>query len=362
MSGRFTAIERLAWWKLVAEKLPLFCLSAFASWMQMRAVEPIPTEDLGMLVRVSNAVVSYALYLRDLALPVGLGVLYPHPQSIERILLLVAIVALASFTFLGWRERLRRPYLLIGWLWFLGNLVPMLGLVQVGDQARADRFTYISQIGIFIAVVWFARSKINPRICRILCVVWLGALAVTTARQVLLWEDSITLFDHTARVTAPNPRVLALAGFARTTAGDSAGAIRDFRESLKLRPHNAATWTNLGAALNRLDRNSEAADAFYVAASLDPEDLSNRRNLARTLAYLDRREEAITQFRRLALATPDARDIHLQLGNLLTANGEEAEGALHLQKATALLEKESKQATPPGASPAGHGTADATLK
>jgi hypothetical protein len=210
-------------------------------------------------------------------------VLYPHPRKVEALAAMLALALLGGITFAAWRARRERPFALVGWLWFLGILVPVIGLVQVGSQARADRFTYLPQIGIFMAVVWSVAgwSAAWPRQAR----AWgFGAVAMAlgfvTMRQVGFWENGATLFERTAAVTKDNVVAYANAGFARARYGDYARAIEHYRAALRLSPGNAETWNNLGSALAHEGRDTEAIEVFEHALALAPGFAEARQNLA----------------------------------------------------------------------------------
>ena len=329
---------RISWRRLALEKLPLLALALGAVWMQLRAVEirgqSVSTDLVPITVRLSNAVTSYTIYLGDLAWPARLGVFYPHPLKVEALAATLAALLLGGISFAAWRERTRRPYLAVGWCWFLGTLVPMIGLVQAGSQARADRFTYLAQIGLFVALVWLVRGL--PRV-RALAVGWLVALAVLTARQVPFWTDSGTLFEHTLAVTGPNGRVETLAANACAGRGDYAGAVPHYQKALRLFPEIVETWNDFGAALSRLDRDPDAVRAFATALGHDPRATTARYNLASALARLGRRDEAIEHFRLVAAAKPDFGRAHFHLGRLLAETGQRDEALAHLQIAMELL-------------------------
>ncbi|MES1254078.1 MAG: hypothetical protein ABUS56_00605, partial [Acidobacteriota bacterium] len=223
---------------LVREKTMLFALagaSAAATYVAQRrggAVADIELLPFG--TRVANAVVSYAAYLRQTIWPTGLAAFYPYARPISVPLVVGSGVALACATVIAAREARRRPYLLVGWLWYLGTLVPVIGLVHVGSQARADRYTYVPLIGIFVAVVWLARDVANsrPRWRPWLvsaAVVAIGACAVVARMQVMYWADSLSLWQHSAEVTATNEVAETGIGRALSEQSRNEDAIRHYR-------------------------------------------------------------------------------------------------------------------------------------
>ena len=208
-------------WRLVVEKIPLLALAAASCGIVMfdpfdRCGRPIPVDALSLATRLANALVSYAAYLGQSFYPVNLAPFYPHPGSrlpmawaAGSLVLLVAITAVAAYC---WR---RRPYLLVGWLWFLGMLVPVIGLVKVGDHARADRYTYLSQIGLSIALAWGvwsvyrSRQSLDPAPWRRWMLAAVSgaavlALAAVAWRQTSYWRNAETLWTHTLACTGHN--------------------------------------------------------------------------------------------------------------------------------------------------------------
>ena len=332
---------RTPWPRLIAEKVPLVAMVIFAACMQMRAVhirgQAVSLELVSPAVRLSNAVTSYAIYLGDLVWPARLGVFYPHPLKVEALAAALAVLLLVALSIVAWRERERRPYLFVGWCWFLGTLVPMIGLVQAGSQARADRFTYVAQIGIFVALVWLVAPLWKRRSLAVSASAVLVVLAVLTARQVTFWTDSITLFSHTLRVTRPNARVEALAGSAFARNGDYAAAATHYQQALRLLPDVDETWNEFGAALTRLGRDADAATVFAEAVARESGSTTARYNLASTLARLGRRDEAIEQFRTIVAAMPDFGRAQFRFGCLLAEAGDRDEAREHLRAAAHLL-------------------------
>ncbi|MGB8169613.1 MAG: tetratricopeptide repeat protein [Chthoniobacteraceae bacterium] len=332
---------RTPWLHLALEKLPLLAIAVFGAGMQMHAVElrgqSVALDLVPFAVRFSNAVTSYTVYLGDLAWPARLGVFYPHPLKFQTLAAALATTLLGGITFAAWRERAQRPYLLTGWCWFIGTLFPMIGFVQAGSQARADRFTYVAQIGLFVALVWLIRTLPRPRFWGLAAAAAFVACGVLTARQVTCWNDSIALFEHTLRVTRPNARVEALAGYAYARRGDYAAAIPRYQRALLLLPDVAETWNDFGAALTRLGRDADAAKAFAEALSREPDSAMPRYNLASALVRLGRRDEAIDHFRVVTAAMPDFGRAHYHLGRLLVEAGQRAEALDHLRTAVRLL-------------------------
>ncbi len=256
-------IERFAkdWLPLVREKLPLFCLVipsvivthiAQARWGAVADLIALPFSW-----RLANALVSYAKYLLLTFWPDRLAVYYPFSFSgIPAWQVVAALVVLAAITAVALREARRRPYLITGWLWFLGTLVPVIGLVRVGAEAMADRYTYIPSIGLFIALVFGLADLANTwRIGRIpiasasaMTILLLGSL---TAYQISWWRDSVTLFERTLSVTSDNAMVQYNLGCALYEQGKIAEAIPHFAEAVRINPNDRHALTNMGMALRK---------------------------------------------------------------------------------------------------------------
>jgi hypothetical protein len=240
----------LGWRRLGVEKLPLLALSAASSLITLRYQEMslAPLEVVPWSLRAANALVAYAAYLGKLFWPTRLAIFYPIPPVIPAwkiagaALLLIAITALAV-----WRAR-REPWLLTGWLWFLGTLVPVIGLVQVGRQAMADRYTYIPSIGLFLALVWTLAELARAHRAALAATagIVILALAVATRVQVGYWADSATLFRHALTAT-DDGNYLAHIGLGKALMGekDCAGAAEQFRAVLARYPHMSEAHAGL---------------------------------------------------------------------------------------------------------------------
>lgn len=235
----------VSWWRVIGEKLPLFALAAAASRMATWATGARDTivtlDELPLAVRFTNALTSYAAYLGQLLFPHDFAVLYPHPNVAQWTPAVAALALLLVVTFIAWRVRQTQPWLMIGWLIFLGMLVPSIGLVQVGCQARADRFTYLAQIGLFVALVWSADRFWPVRLAKWrapLAAALLLGLGFSTVRQIRVWSDGPTLFAHAMQVTGAHPQILDLAASAHASRGETAQAANYWRQSLALMPEN----------------------------------------------------------------------------------------------------------------------------
>jgi hypothetical protein len=329
------------WRRLLLEKTPFFLLTAGSCWMAMHAPREhavVTAETLPIAARVSNALVSYAAYLGKICVPVRLGVFYPHPVDPQPLLAALAAFLLIAICGLAWWQRKRRPYLLMGWLWFLGVLVPVLGLVQVGSQARADRFTYVPALGIFIALTWLVKERWanSPRALRLVGVPVLLAAALLTSHQVTYWLDGTTLFEHTIAVTQNNACAYANAGMHRARAGQPVAAIQHFQASLRILPDQSMIWREFGAALVQLGKSKEAIEAFRMALHYDPADFGARYKLGVALQGSGATDEAIAQFEQILRDLPNSAGSHYHLGLARENKGQREEARRHILEAARL--------------------------
>ncbi len=330
-----------SWPRLFVEKLPFFLLTAGSCWMTMHAPREhavVTTETLPIIARLSNALVSCAAYLGTIFAPVRLGVFYPHPVDPQPALAAAAAVLLAALTGLAVWQWKKRPYLLAGWLWFLGVLVPVLGLVQVGSQARADRFAYVPALGIFVAATWLAQDLAakRPRVLRLIAGPVLAACALLTAHQVTYWLDGATLFEHTIAVTKNNACAHANAGLHRARGGDAAAAIAHFQASLRIEPEQSMIWREFGATLVEIGKPRDAVESFRTALHYDPADLGARYKLGVALHDSGAIDEAITEFEKILRDLPNSAGSHYHLALALEKKGRTPEARRHLQEAARL--------------------------
>ncbi|HYV17450.1 MAG TPA: tetratricopeptide repeat protein [Verrucomicrobiae bacterium] len=274
------------WRRLVLEKAPLFAMSIATGVVTIVAQRH--AETVGSLagyplgVRVANAIVATVTYLGQTMWPTRLAVFYPHPgASLAAWKVIVSSAILAALTFGAIRFRRSRPYLLIGWAWYLVTLAPVAGIVQVGWQARADRYTYIPLIGIFLAAVWAISDRIGerPAFLASLATAVVVLLGIGAFVQTGHWRDSETLFRHALAVTDDNAVAHLNLGTALLRRHQLAEAEEHFTEAVRINPAFAEAHSNLGVALGRQGRTDEAILEFRRALELQPDYPDARRNL-----------------------------------------------------------------------------------
>jgi tetratricopeptide (TPR) repeat protein len=277
----------------VIEKAPLLLLAAAASVITLVAQHGASAVSrLGTLplhLRAANACLSYVAYLFKMVWPERLAVLYPHPlDAVSLGTALVAGLLLIGVTVAAFRTAKRRPYFLVGWLWYLGTLVPVIGLVQVGAQSMADRYTYLPCIGLFLATVWgcaeLARGRrFGPALMSSGGVLVLLAFALISFGQVRYWKDSTTLFEHTLRVTSNNYIIHASLADHLARRGELQAATAHYTEAVGIHPSYARAHYNLGAVLAMQGERDRAIRHYAQALKIPPSDVEKLPGLRRLL-------------------------------------------------------------------------------
>jgi hypothetical protein len=273
--------------RLVVEKLPWLALAAVFSVVAVMAEGQggaLRTLDERPLpLRLANAVVAYAVYLRQAVWPSGLAPFYPFPEhGWPAWQVAGAAVLLVTITAIAWRQRRRRPYLLVGWLWYVGTLVPVIGLVSVGDQARADRFTYLPLIGVFIAVAWTVCDSLSTAGLEALVGVGgvvVAACAVATHAQLGYWQDDEHLWRHALTVTTANDFAHNNLGVVLAQRGQFEDAAAHFAAAVEINPRNDNAQVNLARAYLVMGKPQAAIDRLHTALAVHPENAEARHDL-----------------------------------------------------------------------------------
>ena len=292
--------------------------------------------------RVATALVAYVWYPLKMLWPSRLAVLYPHPlDTLPLWQVLGAGLILALISILIIRLRRRYPYLLVGWLWYLGTLLPVIGLVQVGDQAWADRFTYVPLIGLFILCAWGTREITagwpGARVVRPLGAgLILAALLVVTFFQVRLWRDSITLLEHTLNVTGDNYLIQHNLGVALAARGQRKQAAAHFLEALRLNPANARAQNRRGEDLVAQGKIAEGIARFQRAVKLKPDLVEAYNNLGLAYASQGRLDQALAMFRQAIALDQNFAAAYKNLGMALACQGKTQEAREMLGKAVQI--------------------------
>jgi tetratricopeptide (TPR) repeat protein len=307
---------------LVREKIPFFLLSAAASVVtfavQKQGGAVMATETLPFDARVSNALISYCRYLGKIFWPADLAFYYPQLRHWPGEVVLLAGAFLCGLTVLLFSLRKRHPVLLTGWLWYVGTLVPVIGLVQVGGQAMADRYTYIPSLGVLMAVVWGAVELAGNRRPFLTGLAAAGLVAavvcpVLTGQQLGYWKDDETLFRHTLKVTENNCTIQYDLGVVLLGKGQVDEARALFQEAIRIKPDYSDAYANLGLIFLRQGRNNQAAAQFQEALRFKPDHPDARYNLGVALLNLGQTDSAIAQFQEALRLKPDDADTQQML-------------------------------------------------
>ena len=337
----------LTWSRLILEKLPLLALSAASAVVTMQAQlaggAVRTTVEFSFGMRVANAVYAYAMYLWKMVWPARLAPLYPHPgDSLGVWQVLPAALVLIAVTALVWKFRERR-YLLVGWLWFLGTLVPVIGLVQVGEAAMADRYAYIPLIGIFVMIAFgvadLAESKKLGLWPAVPVVAVLLALAVVTHRQIEYWQSSYDLWSHALAVTENNFVAEDNLGGALILEGMEEEAHPHFEAAARINPKDPMSRSNLGTYFQTHHQLREAITQYEAAVQLtsDPGLLAETyANLGAAHGALDEDEQAHKNFEQSLRLNPSQFNAWLGLGVLALKQAKLAEAISDLSRSLAL--------------------------
>jgi len=318
------------------EKTPFFILSALLSGLtfvvqrQGAAVETM--QNLSLAARGGNALISLCRYLAQTFWPMDLAVFYPRPDHWPAADLLLAAAFLAGMTAVVIGLRRRHPYLLVGWFWYLGTLIPVIGLVQVGLQSMADRYTYLPSLGLGVMLVW-AGESLSGRWAKsgvVLaaaagCAVF--ACAALTRVQLQYWQDGETLFRHALAVTGPNPIAAYNLGVALDDKDRGDEAISKYQKVLEFQPGNLLARLNLGTDLDRAGRLDEAVHEYRTVINSEPNNPKARNDLGIVLFKQGLNAEAIKEFQAAVQLEPDSAEAHNSLAAALYTQGD-TEGAL----------------------------------
>jgi protein O-mannosyl-transferase len=319
--------------QLLWEKLPFLALAAASCvvtfWAQHAGGAVASLASLPIRVRVPSAAVSYLRYVEKMFWPSGLAAFYPYRiWSLGVVVGAVAVLASVSVIVI-WRAR-RQPYLIVGWLWYLGTLAPVIGLVQAGTQSMADRYTYIPLAGLFIIAAWcLPRTLVAQRKPKMVIVTAAAALLVScvvmTGFQVRHWKNSETLMRHTLDVTEGNWRAHLFLGLALEKQGKVSEAIRQYQQALRLKPDYAEAHDNLGVALSNQGKVSEAIAEFVAALRIKPDNAEACNNLGLALASQGKVSEAIYQYEQALRIRPDYAKAQNNIGLALASQGKASE-------------------------------------
>jgi Flp pilus assembly protein TadD len=315
---------------LLLEKIPFFILAAasgvvtFVVQRRGGAVSPMAALSLGS--RVCNAFISYARYLGKAFWPSHLSILYPHPRQWAAWEVAAAVILLTLISgCVVWRAA-RQPYLIVGWLWFVGMLVPAIGLVQVGIQSMADRYSYVPLVGVFIMIVWggwewLGGSAAGKWTLQTAAALALIACFVLTPRQIHYWANSETLFKHAVAVTTDNYLAYNNIGYYLSNRGENVEAMKYYRSSLRINSNYDEAHNNLGFSLATMGSNREAIVEYIKALSIKSNLTEAHNNLGNALAAVGRNDEAVHEYLVALQENPHHAQAHNNYGIALAMHG-----------------------------------------
>ncbi len=311
-------------YRIIAEKVPFFALSAVSSvitfLVQLGSSAVVDINSLPLKYRFANAFLSYARYTGKLFWPQNLAVFYPFDTdsfaSWQVVMCVLLLIVISIFVIRFGRNR---KYLPVGWFWFVGTLVPVIGLVQVGLQGLADRYTYIPYIGLFIMIAWGLPELLSKWPQRKIAlglsmVISLTTLGICTHRQVSFWNNSFTLFSHAVEVTQNNYIAHNNLGVAYDKLGRYRDAVEAYKQTIKIKPDYARAHNNLGVTYYKLGRYQDAVESYRQATRIKPDYAEAHDNLGKAYGSLGRYSDAIEAFKQAIRIKPDYADAHINLG------------------------------------------------
>jgi tetratricopeptide (TPR) repeat protein len=329
---------------LTWEKIPFFALSAVSSivtfLVQRGAMVPITLVPLKL--RISNALVSYVEYIGKMIWPSRLAVFYPHfSNNVSILYTVISVVLLLAVTILILRFAKNRRYLVTGWLWYLGTLVPVIGLVQVGGQAIADRYSYITLTGLFIIIAWglpdlLAKWRYKKIALTLLALLIILAMSICTHFQLCHWQNSLTLFQHALDVTGDNYTTRLHLADSLCEQNRLDEAIGKYQKCLQEIPDNPDALNNLGIALGKQGKFDEAVKCFTEALRIKPDFAVTHANIGYALAFQGNLDGAAVHLAEALRLDPNFAQSHYYLGEVLVQRGKISEAITHFEEALRL--------------------------
>ena len=332
--------------RLVVEKIPLLALSlvsvylAYLCQRSMDAVVSLESHSLG--ARLANATQSYGLYLRNMVWPLNLTTLYPLPDQFSALYVGGSLLLLIGITVTAIYFRRQAPHLIVGWLWYLGTLVPVIGILKMGEMtAMTDHYMYVSLLGVYIAIAWQLATWIKQKpdlkyIVSGIVALILVVLASLTSRQVAVWRDSETLWEHTLSVGQESNIAHNNLGDALAKSNRVDEALGHYLEAARIEPNYVAAHSNAGASLAYLGRLDEAISRYRAALAIEPDNAEVHYNCGVAFQQQQRWEEAIEHYEAALRIRPQFAAAHTNCGVSLRALGRAEEAIEHYEQATAI--------------------------
>ena len=336
LTSSSSTIRSLLW-----EKAPFIFLTIVSSivtlWAQNKGGALVSVQKLPFAERVVNAIVSYVSYLGKIFWPVDLTVFYPYEDPFLQLPVSGALLILIGITIIVIYTIKKLPFLFVGWFWYLGTLIPVIGLVQVGSQAMADRYTYLPSIGIGIMLIWgivylLPRKKLRKIILIPAAAIILAVLIFLTWQQCGYWKNSIELFNHALEATKNNYIAHTNLGIALAEEGKNNQAIAHYLAAIDINPHHADSHSNLGVALAAEGKNEEAIEHYLTAIKINQDYDDAHYNLANLLIKQGKIEEAIGHYRETIKINPYNANAHYNLADILVKQGKNEDAIDHFRE------------------------------
>lgn len=336
--------------KLFFEKIPFFLLTFFSCLItiiaQKGAIGSIASYPLSH--RLCNSIISYLEYIRKLLNPVNLAIFYPYPEKNEWTLFFISLSVLLTISLTAVFNAKKHPYFLSGWLWYIGTLVPVIGLVQVGNQSMADRYTYIPYIGLFVIIVFglyrFSEQAINnKRIVHIVFIFILVFFIFVTRFQVRLWDNSVSILGHTIKVTNDNFEANINLGGALMDKKKYPEAIRCFSEAIRIKPESRVAHSDIGVAFMMMNQYDKAIQSFMKAIELKADLESAYYNIGYIYFRQGRFTDSIKYFHKTTQLNPENVNAYINIGAVYAILGDFDQAILCYQKAHQLGHSAAKK-------------------
>ena len=338
-----TGFQRSSFLRLVLEKIPLLVLSIIVIYLSSMSVQnggyAISTASVPMKLRIANALVSYVSYIKKTIWPHNLAIYYPYPHALPLWQVAGAVLLLLCISFLVLRTVKSKPYLVVGWLWYIGTLVPVIGLVQAGLwPATADRFAYVPLIGLFIVIAWGAPDLVDRWRSRKIVLVTLATtlisiLTVTTCFQLRYWQNGVTLFTHTLNVTPNNSLINKELGNAWEDQGNFEKAMYYYDKAIQITPNFAEPHNNLGRLFAIQKDYKDAIYHYNEALRIKPTFTEAHNNLATALLYQGNEKEAIYHYYEALRSNPNYAGAYYNLAKIFEHNGKTEKAIILYRKA-----------------------------
>jgi len=331
--------------RILGEKVPFIVVTIIFSivtlWAQNKSGAVISMANQSFVARITNAIISYVSYLGKTFWPVDLAVFYPCQYPFPLWQISASCFVLIGMTVFVIYAVKKLPFLFVGWFWYLGTLIPVIGLVQVGKQAMADRHTYLPSIGIAMMLVWgvsslFRRNDNNKKILFTMGIAVMTILTLLTWRQCMYWENTFELYNHAIRVTKNNFFAYKGRGMEYYLRGRHQQAIEDYNMAIRLMPSEAETYNNRGAAYGSLAKYERAIEDFNQTIRLNPDHANAYFNRGFAYSYLGQDQQAIQNYDMAIRLKPDYTNAYVNRGLVHLKLGNKNLGCFDAQKACAL--------------------------